>query len=267
MKKIVYYITILICIPFVQSFGQTEQIRSGTSNGAEWISAGPYTTFGMAGQSSVATEISGGTYSGSIGFMYLPVQPVVNEPPVAYGTPQELFYQLGSLYTLEANDPEGVELFYEIVTQPELGVVTTPNLSVQEEVIFTPNATGLLPGVLYHDSFTFKATENAGGGLVSEIAVVEFSFIVFDKPHEIVSFTKTGADFALVWEDDFINPEYNIQMEYYDVPTSSFINAGSVTVDDTAYSLAGSNTLSYTLSIDESTYPYLFNGPRSLSDF
>jgi hypothetical protein len=260
MKKIVYYITILICIPFVQSFGQTEQIRSGTSNGAEWISAGPYTTFGMAGQSSVATEISGGTYTGSIGFVYLPVLPVVNEPPVAYGTPAELFYQIGGTYTLEANDPEGVELLYEIVTQSELGVVTTPSLSVQEEVIFTPNTTGILPGVLYHDSFTFKVTENAEEGLVSEFAVVEFSFIVFDKPHEIMSFTKTGADFSLVWDDDFVNPDYHIQMEYFDVPTSSFINAGSVTVDDTAYNLADSNTLDYTLTIDENSYPYLFNG-------
>lgn len=260
MNKIVYFITILICIPFVQSFGQTEQIRSGTSNGAEWISGGVYTTFGMAGQSSVATEIGAGNYTGSIGFVYLPVLPVVNEPPVAYGTPAELFYQIGSTYTLEANDPEGVELLYEIVTQSELGVVTTPNLSVQEEVIFTPNATGLLPGVLYHDSFTFKVTENVEEGLVSEIAVIEFSFIVFDKPHEIVSFTKTDADFALVWDDDFVNPDYNIQMEYYDVPTSSFISAGSVTVDDTAYNLADSNTLDHTLTIDESSFPYLFNG-------
>ncbi|MFY0654562.1 MAG: T9SS type A sorting domain-containing protein [Cyclobacteriaceae bacterium] len=260
MRKIVYYILILMCLPLARSLAQTEQIRSGTSQGAGWKSAGPYTTFGVAGQSSIATQVGGGEYNGSVGFVFSPVIPEVNEPPLAIGTPDRLFYQVGDVYTLEAFDPEGEQLIYEIVDQTQFGSVVV-NVSDESEVSFVPNV-GLTPGELYHDSFTFKVTEDTENGLSSETALIQFSFILSDKPHEIVSLTKTGADFELVWDDSFVNNAYNVQLEYYDVETSSFISAASATVDNTLYNVADSNTLDYTLSVDPNPHPYLFNGDR-----
>ncbi|WP_425390603.1 Ig-like domain-containing protein [Ekhidna sp.] len=232
--------------------------RSNVSNGGAWLTKSSYTLFGTFGQPGVATNITSedGVLSGSVGFIG-PVNNIgQNNPPVASTTSLTVFVE-DSIIELSGFDPDGDEIFFEIVAEPQFGTLTQVQGGQFE---FLPNA-GLNPGQLYTDELTFRVND---GSLNSEDAVFNFQFIMEDAPHEITGVTFDGTNMSLSWEDVVPNDSYAVELDYYDL--SDATNPGFKFLINQSFNAADlipeNGLYSVSTAVSATEHPYVFDGDQ-----
>lgn len=266
MKTIRYYLIgiLLLVTQLVQGQADTLLVPSTLHLGAGWGTNGGYTTFGMAGQ-YVQGNISGGEYTGKIGYLLGNIAAEEeNLPPVASAPTQRFFYELGEILTLDGTDPEGQPIGFEITAQPTYGDISVADGENTQEVVFTPNA-GLLPGTTFQDQFTFQVNE-VNSELSSEEATVLFKFTLEDTEHEVTGLDKSNNTFTVTFADEVFNAEYGIDVNYYDISdplNAQFINVQNGSVLQSELTI-GSGTGSYSFDVDEASNSYLFNSDQVL---
>jgi len=261
MKKIVYIIAAMLLLS-QGLYAQLEQVRSGTSQGAKWTSGGVYTNFGIAGQYSIASQVSGGNYTGNIGFMfYTDAQSAVNEAPIAFDDRANFYLDLTDKIELTGIDPEGAAIEY-LITVPPANLDPDQGGGNFPLIGFSPKA-GLIPGQVYNDSIKFKVRE-IDTGVESDEATVLFQFVLEDTPHYVAALDRVATDFTIQFVDTIRNASYNLEINYYDLsdinnPVFVPIVQSELLIGDFAVS---NDTLSYTFSVDENVHNHLFNASQ-----
>ncbi len=132
------------------------------------------------GRHAIQVEATGSTVNSDMISVYV-VSNVVNQPPVAYDQSVTTDENQPVGITLQADDPDGDNLTYEVGSGPSYGSLSgiAPNLT------YTPNAD-------YHgeDIFTFKAYD---GSAYSDIATVTITVLPINDP-PVVSITSPEND-------------------------------------------------------------------------
>ncbi|MEO9474405.1 MAG: Ig-like domain-containing protein [Cyclobacteriaceae bacterium] len=265
LKKI-FNASALVVLVAASAVAQDTLQRSVNPIGGRWSSSGSYTTFMSAGQPSIATYLGSDTtiWSGSVGFVPPVFEITENNPPVAVVPGLEFLVDLDLSILLEGFDPDGDSIAFEIVDQPSNGSVQLI-AGTESEFNFSP-ADGLIPDKVYRDSLTFRVNE-VNGPLSSATAKMKFKFSLGDQPHLIDTsyFAASGDDGLLTveWTDAVVNDSYSIEINYYDLSTttpefkplykSTDLSAG-LDVDGTSVSLD--------LSVAAADHPYIFEGDR-----
>lgn len=121
--------------------------------------------------------------------MTLSILPKKDLPPTAEDSSLETYKNIANSGTLQAADPEGKSLTYQVVEQPKRGTV---ELQPDGSFTYTPNK-----NKVGKDAFTFTATDP--GGNTSEPAKVSIEIL---KPSQAMAYTDMEGDpdaFAAMW--------------------------------------------------------------------
>lgn len=132
--------------------------------------------------------VSGGTISGARE-LTLSILPKKDQPPTAEDGSLETYKNIANTGTLQASDPEGKTLTYQIVQQPKRGTV---ELQADGTFTYTPNQ-----NKVGKDSFTYTVTDP--GGNTSEPAKISIEIL---KPTEAMAYTDMAGDgdaFEAMW--------------------------------------------------------------------
>jgi hypothetical protein len=135
------------------------------------------------GMHTIEVEATGSTVNSDIISVYV-TSSFVNNPPVAYDQSVTTNEDESVNITLQAGDPDGDSLTYEVGSGPSHGSLsgTAPNL------IYAPNA-----NYYGDDGFTFKAYD---GSLYSNEAVVTIEILsINDSPVVTITSPSSGASF------------------------------------------------------------------------
>lgn len=132
--------------------------------------------------------VSGGTVTGARE-MTLSILPKKDLPPTAEDGSLETYKNIANTGTLQAADPEGKALTYQVVDQPKRGTV---ELQADGTFTYTPNK-----NKVGKDSFTFTVTDP--GGNTSDPAKISIEIL---KPTQAMAYTDMEGDpdaFAAMW--------------------------------------------------------------------
>lgn len=132
--------------------------------------------------------VSGGTISGARE-LTLSILPKKDQPPTAEDGTLETYKNIANTGALQASDPEGKALTYQIVQQPKRGTV---ELQADGTFTYTPNQ-----NKVGKDSFTYTVTDP--GGNTSEPAKISIEIL---KPTEAMAYTDMAGDpdaFEAMW--------------------------------------------------------------------
>lgn len=132
--------------------------------------------------------VSGGSVSAAKE-LRLSILPAKNEPPTAQDGSLETYKNIANSGTLQASDPEGRPLTYNLVKEPKRGTV---EIHQDGTFTYTPNE-----NKVGKDSFTFTVTDDAGN--TSEPATVS---IQIRKPTDKATYADMSGDpdaFLAMW--------------------------------------------------------------------
>ena len=187
--------------------------------------------------------------------------PVVdtNSPPVAVSIETPFTYNEGDEITLQAIDPDGDELTYEVTQDPVNGTLASVN-SLDSLFTFTPNA-GLEVNQVYEDSIKFTASDAAG--VASNEAIIMFNYFIPDGPHAIdtIIFDQSTGDFDLIWDDNTLNDTYNVEITYVDTSDPENVVERTLVSTDVAVgdlSVVG-DSITYEFTANNTDDPFLFS--------
>jgi hypothetical protein len=229
--------------------------------GGRWSAAGNLTNFGLAGQLANETQVTGGNYSGTVGFVAPVSISEENLPPVAESLNLEILYNEGEQIELTGFDPEGQAISYELLETPENGTLVPLNGN-ENGSFYTFEPDNLLVfDSLYRDTIVFRVREVATG-LASAPGFIPFSFIVQDAPMDIssLSFELGSGALELAWLDSTINQSYSLEVFYFDLtdplaPDYRPLVNNSFSISDLTIS---GDTVKHGFSASPDEHPYLF---------